>query len=148
MQNMKYVSSDLPSRWKNVTSERWLSVLKLSSMWDFPELRKMAVDELSKIPMNSLPKIMLARKYRISNWLLTGYQDLVKRSAAVTLKEAKELGWETAILIFQIREEEFAKISVRKGLLKKKKAGQVDRGSIECQESVAVVFAAELSGMT
>lgn len=148
MQNMKYVSSDLPSRWKNVTSERWLSVLKLSSMWDFPELRKMAVDELSKIPMNSLPKIMLARKYSISNWLLTGYQDLVKRSAAVTLKEAKELGWETAILIFQIREEEFAKISVRKGLLKKKKAGQVDRGSIECQENVAVVFAAELSGMT
>lgn len=81
-------------------------------MWDFFEVRTLAIEELSKVAMNPIPKISFARQYNIPKWLLAGYEDLVKRKEPISLDEVEQLGWDTAIQIYQIREESLAKILV------------------------------------
>jgi hypothetical protein len=43
----------------------WISVLKLSTLRTFRELRQEAVDELSQIKIDPVDKVMLARDYRV-----------------------------------------------------------------------------------
>jgi len=50
-------------------------------MWDFRETRKSAIKEMSKDGMMDLTtKVALARQYKISAWLLEGYEALIKRT--------------------------------------------------------------------
>jgi len=101
--------SNIPLQRTTITEEEWTAVLKLSAMWDFFEVRKLAIEELSKVTMNPVTKILLARLCAIPKWLSAGYEELVKRTDPISVGEAEQLGWDTAILIFQIREESLAK---------------------------------------
>lgn len=85
--------------------EDWVSVLKLSTMWDFLDIRKLAIQELSKMEISTVDKIILARDCKVAEWLLSGYNELAKRSETISLDEAARLGWEATVRIFQVREE-------------------------------------------
>lgn len=90
-----------------INQEEWTSVLKLSTQWEFEDIRKKAIAELSKIEMSAVDKVMLARSYRVGSWLLDGYMALVKRETTLSFEEAGKLGFETAFRICQQREQTF-----------------------------------------
>jgi len=84
--------------------EEWISVLKLSTMWTFGELRQKAIKWLRRLITNPVEKVMLARKYKVESFLVEGYEELIKRKDGPSLEEAKVLGYEAAIQLYEKRE--------------------------------------------
>lgn len=87
--------------------EEWTSVLKLSTMWRFGELRKKAIGELTKLAIDSVDKVILARDYKVEKWLVDGYTELVRRDPGLSSKEWKRLSYETALQLYEKREDTF-----------------------------------------
>jgi hypothetical protein len=88
-----------------VSEEEWISILKLSTMWEFSYARDLAIKELSGRAMDPITKVLLARQYGIPKWLLAAYHELVNRKELVSCDEAQQLGLNVAIQIFHIREK-------------------------------------------
>lgn len=89
--------------------DEWISVLKLSTMWEFQETRKLAIQTLSS-GIDLTTKILLGKQYKVGEWLFAAYEGLAKRTEPISLDEAERLGLETAIRLYQIREEGAAEI--------------------------------------
>lgn len=87
--------------------KEWISVLKLSTLWQFGELRQEAISQLSGMALEATEKISLARAYRVERWLLEGYSALVHQEAALTTTQKDQLGAETTILLYEKREDTF-----------------------------------------
>lgn len=100
-----YPLETMVDMWAKMTKSKWLSVLKLATMWVFKEIRALAIDRLTKWPMGEIEQIVLAKQYNVSQWLLSGYQKLAMRSEMVSLEEAAQIGYLSTILIFQVREQ-------------------------------------------
>ncbi|EAU91913.2 hypothetical protein CC1G_04680 [Coprinopsis cinerea okayama7 len=88
-----------------LTKEQWLSVLKLSTLWYFKELRRLAIDHLEawSPSLTSIELIQLGKEYAISNWLLRGYHALVNQNGVISLESAKAIGMESAIRLYTLR---------------------------------------------
>jgi hypothetical protein len=71
-------------------------VLKLCTMWEFTDIRKRAIQELSKeeMKMGTMEKVECGKTYKVKEWLLDGYVELLvlKRPETITEKEAERLG--------------------------------------------------------
>jgi hypothetical protein len=72
-----------------------MSVLKLSTIWEFTDIRGRAIQELLKedMGMKTVEKIECARSFRVKEWLLDGYIELLKRAETITNEEGERLGW-------------------------------------------------------
>jgi hypothetical protein len=90
-----------------LTRQEWMSVLKLSTMWEFTDIREMAIQELLKedMGMQTIEKIECAKSFRVKEWLVEGYTELLKRAETITDEEGGRLGWETAAKLLLIREQ-------------------------------------------
>ncbi|KAH6907068.1 hypothetical protein BKA70DRAFT_1150737 [Coprinopsis sp. MPI-PUGE-AT-0042] len=85
-----------------LTAEEWTSVLKLSTQWLFNDLRKLAISHLSSTKMDAIDRICLAKEYRVYDWLLEGYEQIVHRlltfdaacgpQTILTTQEGKRIG--------------------------------------------------------
>ncbi|KAJ6631508.1 hypothetical protein B0H10DRAFT_1772697, partial [Mycena sp. CBHHK59/15] len=87
--------------------EEWISVLKLATLWQFIEIRDLAIDELTR-HSNALSwneKLVLAKQYHVSAWIRSGYHDLAHRDKHMSSEEAMIIGWEAAFKIMTLREE-------------------------------------------
>ena len=84
----------------------WSAALNLSTMWEFQEIRDKAIKELDGM-LRTLPiqKISKGIEYHVQRWLLDGYGELIRREGRLSEAEARELGFETAWKIGQVREE-------------------------------------------
>lgn len=90
---------------RDVPMDEWISVLKLSTMWCFDDMRKLAIKELSrKIKIDPVTQIILSRQYKVSEWAYSGHERLVVRSEPISVAEAERLGLSTAIRLYQIRD--------------------------------------------
>jgi hypothetical protein len=134
-----------------MTAGEWASVLKLSTMWDFRETRKSAIKELSKDGMMDLTtKVALARQYKISVWLLEGYEALIKRKEAISMGEAEQLGLTTVVRLFHIREVSVARRYPRtmdpwsNNQFDHEDRGPFDRSDCVCMEEIQKEFVEEL----
>lgn len=102
------VSSILGIALTNV--EEWTSVLKLSTMWEFPETRTLAINRMSESGMMDLvTKVTLAKQYKVREWLFAAYDELVKRRENISDEEAGRLGLTTVVRLYRIREESMRK---------------------------------------
>jgi hypothetical protein len=88
-----------------MTTEGWISVLKLATMWNFKDIRVLAINKLTNEPMESVQKILLAKTYMVPQWLRAGYSELALRWDVLSSAEAELMGYPTAILLFQVREK-------------------------------------------
>ncbi|KAH6910277.1 hypothetical protein BKA70DRAFT_1466732, partial [Coprinopsis sp. MPI-PUGE-AT-0042] len=86
------------------TKAEWISILKLATLWYFNEIRAIAIKELDIQGLNPLEKVTLGKAYNISRWLVTGYESLVNEEHAISMEEAKTIGFESSIRIFLCRE--------------------------------------------
>lgn len=87
--------------------EEWISILKLSTMWDFVDIKKKALIEVSATLHDMMPldRILLAKEYKVPRWLFEAYFALVERNEPITQKEVDALGFDVVYRLLQIREE-------------------------------------------
>ncbi|KAF9012718.1 hypothetical protein BDQ17DRAFT_1344506 [Cyathus striatus] len=102
---MRVIYPKYPNNSDNLTPAEWISVLKLSTMWNFTDIRKRAIDELSTAKFDPVEKILLAKVHKIPSWLIGGYNELIRRRESISVEEATRLGTETTVGLFHIREE-------------------------------------------
>lgn len=74
-------------------------------MWDFFEIRDLAIQALSTMGMDPVSQVANSLQFNVPKWLFAGLKSLVMRQESISISEAKTLGLETAIRIYQIREE-------------------------------------------
>ncbi|TDL14165.1 hypothetical protein BD410DRAFT_846291 [Rickenella mellea] len=75
-----------------LTRTEWLGVLSLSNMWNFKELRELAITKLTPEKMQAAERILLGYKYEVSDWLVFAHAHLVARKRFLSVEEARKLG--------------------------------------------------------
>ena len=89
-----------------LSPEEWASVLKLSTMWHFQDIRERAIKALENVTpsMDLVDKIVIARKFAVSSWLVPSLHALVQREKPLDLSEGNRLGLEWALKVAEVRE--------------------------------------------
>jgi len=87
--------------------DEWISVLKLSTGWKFAKLRRKALVNLTRLKIDPVERVILARNYKVESWMVNAYTQLVMRDAGLSMKEARILGYDTAFQLCEKREESF-----------------------------------------
>ncbi|KIM38468.1 hypothetical protein M413DRAFT_447717 [Hebeloma cylindrosporum] len=92
--------------WFTFPKAVWISTLKLSSMWFFLHFRNVAIQRLSeKNRLWDVPpteRVVLARTYKVPQWLLQGLRELAGDRVLVSHSDAKIIGFETAFKLAHI----------------------------------------------
>jgi hypothetical protein len=83
------------------TVSEWTSILDLAVKWDFESIKTLAIKELAPIA-SSIDKIILGRKYHVTEWLSEAYRDICLRQKPLTNEEGMRLGMEDVIKISAI----------------------------------------------
>jgi hypothetical protein len=85
-----------------------VSVLKLSTIWGFHAIRDNAIARLSSLHVEPIEKIILAKQYRVAQWLVPELNILARRSQALSFDEAARiasvLGWAFIMKLVEVRE--------------------------------------------
>ncbi len=90
---------------KELSVDEWVSVLKLTTMWQFPVLRKAAIDNLKPLlGEDPVRWIGLARTYDVHEWMFPALDKLAQRREPLRLHEAELLGIATAVKMAEVRE--------------------------------------------
>lgn len=80
-------------------------MLRLSTQWDFTDIRALAVAQLQMHPIGALDRIALSQQYDIhGRWVLEAYTQICQRVQPLSVEEAQRVGLETTAKIAQIRE--------------------------------------------
>jgi hypothetical protein len=87
---------------------QWTDVLDLAHMWDFDQMRKVAIKKLSEARIDPMQKIVIAHKYEIEEWYEGAYVALAQRDNPLTVEEARTVGFEFAIKMAQVREKSYS----------------------------------------
>ncbi|KAJ7876095.1 hypothetical protein B0H14DRAFT_2568382 [Mycena olivaceomarginata] len=76
----------------SLSQDGWISVLKLANLWDFIEVRNLAIEQLGPYSesLDCIERILFARKFDVSAWLRSGYSELARRRAAISFREAEK----------------------------------------------------------
>ena len=131
----------------SLTVEEWLSVLKLSDLWELPELRTKAIDAVESHIHNlgTVDMILLAKKYCVSKWLMRGYEALARRTDVITPDESVRLGVYTSCRLAEVRDKSWKYVCHygMRGLSHAYYARDY-RGCFDFAEEVRAVFRDEL----
>ncbi|KAH6894009.1 hypothetical protein BKA70DRAFT_1199864 [Coprinopsis sp. MPI-PUGE-AT-0042] len=63
----------------SLTKDEWIDVLKLSTKQRSNDLRTLAIHHISSIEMDPIDRICLAKEYKVYEWLLQGYEQVIDR---------------------------------------------------------------------
>ncbi|KAG2033096.1 hypothetical protein BDR03DRAFT_1002257 [Suillus americanus] len=87
------------------SKDHWLTILDLSTTWQFPEMKQLAVDELQKLEIEPIEKITTYDRYNIDkSLLLPAYKLLCKRASRMSAEEGERLKMPTILGIHEARE--------------------------------------------
>lgn len=85
--------------------QEWASILKLSNLWGFSNVKELAIEQLQYLDVPLVDRIVLYQDYQVGWELLAPlYVDLASRESTLDHEESRRLGFRTAIVIFQARE--------------------------------------------
>ena len=80
----------------------WINVLELAARWQFEEIRQHALNYLSMA--DGMTRLIAARKFQLTEWLIPALQNVGLRDAALTVEEIQELGLDFAVKVIALRE--------------------------------------------
>jgi len=90
---------------RSLVRKEWIHVLKLSTMWGLDDIRQMAIEKLSTgFGSDPIEKILLAKRYGVSSWLLDGYAQLVSQQAPLQMETLDSLDWKTKVSLLSLRD--------------------------------------------
>lgn len=93
---------------ESLTTDEWISVLKLSTMWEFLRLKDLAVHNLDGLlSLQALPaqRVALARQYDIKAWLIPAFNALAQRESPLTKEDFEAIGLDDFLKLVQVREK-------------------------------------------
>ncbi|KZP04947.1 hypothetical protein FIBSPDRAFT_1054357 [Athelia psychrophila] len=85
------------------TTAQWTSVLHFAAKWGFESIQLLAIDKLTATAI-LVNKIVLGRRYGISDWLPGAYEVVCTRADPLTVEEGMKLGVEDVIRISAARQ--------------------------------------------
>ena len=85
--------------------EEWISVLSLSTRWDFNTLRDLSITRLTPMVQDPAEQIVLGHQYDVVDWLVPAYTALCERREPLTLEEGRKLGVDLVVMIGQVRDK-------------------------------------------
>jgi hypothetical protein len=88
----------------NFSLAEWISILKLSTMWEFTGIRQYAITQMPKLGIPPARQINLARDYHIQEWFLPGLVAYAQQPDTITADDVDLLGWEFVLKLLQARE--------------------------------------------
>ncbi|KAG2123617.1 hypothetical protein BD769DRAFT_1469530 [Suillus cothurnatus] len=92
-------------RCESKPKDHWFTILELSTKWQFPEMKELAVDELQKLDIEPIEKITTYDRYNIDkSLLLPAYKHLCKRASRMSAEEGARLKMPTILGIHEARE--------------------------------------------
>ncbi|KAG0695640.1 hypothetical protein DFH29DRAFT_954538 [Suillus ampliporus] len=110
--------------------DHWLVILELSTTWEFPEMKKLAVDELQNLEIEPVEKITIYDKYHIDkSLLLPALKLLCKRPSRMSTEEGEQLKMHTVLGIHEARER--AIISAAEGGCRSPTSADADDEELE-----------------
>ncbi|KAJ2930374.1 hypothetical protein H1R20_g6726, partial [Candolleomyces eurysporus] len=93
------VHEDVISGSYTLTKEEWVGVLSLSTRWDMKK-------ELTKLSLNPVEKVAIAREYKVGQWFQEGLNEIITERPFRPLSELKsQLGADTVCTLLWIRSE-------------------------------------------
>ncbi|KAF6761084.1 hypothetical protein DFP72DRAFT_31358 [Ephemerocybe angulata] len=84
------------------TKDEWLTILELSVLWHFHDLRKLAIQHLDGT-LGAIELVKVGRAAYVPRWVLAGYKALVTRQGIITEDEGDEIGNRTVNTLWIIR---------------------------------------------
>ncbi|KAL1729533.1 hypothetical protein EV714DRAFT_273587 [Schizophyllum commune] len=88
------------------TVDDWVAVLELSTMWEFMDVRQVAIKELGALEMDPVHKIVTQMRYDIEReWSLKAFDALCRRSEPLDIGEGERLGVEVLAKVAATREK-------------------------------------------
>src|ERR1700722_591921 len=89
---------------ETLTIPEWISVLKLSTMWQFDKIRQFAIEQMSERQLDVLEKVGLARDHRVKEWLLPALNAYTRLGRPMGIEDVNRLGLDLVLKIVNIRE--------------------------------------------
>ncbi|KAH6885495.1 hypothetical protein BKA70DRAFT_124879 [Coprinopsis sp. MPI-PUGE-AT-0042] len=89
----------------NLSKERWISLLNLSTLWHFNDLRRVAITRLEALGLPPAEKVSLGKQYHVSRWVIAGYDALVRNETGISVQDATQVGFETTVGLYICREQ-------------------------------------------
>ncbi|KAG8221239.1 hypothetical protein J3R82DRAFT_1401 [Butyriboletus roseoflavus] len=85
--------------------QKWLTILRLATLWRFHEIRKLAIRHLEKLKLEPIEKITTYKQYSVdSELLLPSYVSLCRSPKLPSPAEGKILTMETVLKLASARE--------------------------------------------
>ncbi|TFK45103.1 hypothetical protein BDQ12DRAFT_48480 [Crucibulum laeve] len=76
---------------EELSCDEWISVLKLSTIWQFPQVRARSVTALEGMSMDALKKLECARDYNLPQWYASALTQVAERSNLMSPQEAVKI---------------------------------------------------------
>ncbi|KAI0092155.1 hypothetical protein BDY19DRAFT_928580 [Irpex rosettiformis] len=89
-----------------LTATQWISVLRLSTMWQMDLYREMAIAALSELPYSlpPAPRVYLAMRYNVETWFVPALVQLAQRPKPMGREEYQLLDADCLMKICKVRE--------------------------------------------
>ncbi|KAK0195918.1 hypothetical protein F5146DRAFT_310245 [Armillaria mellea] len=85
-----------------LSKDEWLSVLKLATMWGMVDIRRMAINEITKSKsLSDVDQVILGKEHAVVDWVISGYRALTKRETIVFIHSASRLTMSTCLKVWQ-----------------------------------------------
>ncbi|OAX41826.1 hypothetical protein K503DRAFT_780367 [Rhizopogon vinicolor AM-OR11-026] len=85
--------------------DHWLVILDLSTRWQFPRMKELAVEQLQSLEIDPVEKVTIYDKYGIDrSLLLREYKRLCTREGQMSTEEGEKVKLPTVLGIYQARE--------------------------------------------
>jgi len=82
----------------------WVAVLKLATLWQFDEAKKIAIHNLDIHTLRRpVMRIKLARTYNIPEWLIRGLSTLAEQRESLSVEDVDQLGVEFSLKVAELR---------------------------------------------
>ena len=100
------------------TLEEWITILKLSHEYEFPEVKRLAIRELERFEIEIAERIALYQEQAVDPlYIAPFYVKLCMRDEGPTDQEAATMGIKTSVIIYRARERlRFRPLSVTRNV--------------------------------
>ncbi|KAH6885461.1 hypothetical protein BKA70DRAFT_124242 [Coprinopsis sp. MPI-PUGE-AT-0042] len=97
---------EIPVTYEMITLAEWTSILRLSTKYGFDSIRNFAIERMSPLLGNDpLARLVLGKAQSIRSWFKASCVSFINRHDGPTPEEASKMGLDTAIKIYQTREQ-------------------------------------------
>ena len=86
----------------------WIDLLDLAVERQLPEARKLAIQQITQTfqcTREGMSQVVMARKYRVKEWLQHGLETLVQDDQFVSDADADVLGFKSVLKLARLRED-------------------------------------------